>query len=118
MAKDDNNPMSVFTPDQHDYETSDALNVAKDIAWVVKSLWGLAVVFAIGIAWGVTLANDVKNNTDKLDAAATHEQMQQVLEGIKDIKTAIVAADARQRSIKSQLDKLESKVDTIEKRDE
>ena len=118
MAKDDNNPMSVFTPNKQDYETPDGLEVAKDIAWVVKSLWGLALTFAIAVTWGVTLANDVKNNTDKLDEAATQEQMQQVLDGIKDIKTAIVAADARQRSIKSQLDKLESKVDTIEKRDE
>jgi len=110
--------MTVINPDKREYQTPDGLEVAKDIAWVFKSLWGIAAVFAIAIAWGVTLANEVAANTSKVQEAATQEQIHQVLTALQEIKSGIKEVDERQRDIKSQVDKLETKIDTIEKRDE
>lgn len=116
MPNEDNTFMSAMNPERRDYETPDGLVLAKDIAWVIKSLWGLAVVFAIAIAWGVTLANDVKNNSDKVAESATKEQIEQVLEGIKEIKGSLNAADDRQRKMQSQVDKLTADVETLKER--
>ena len=113
-----NKVMSKINPQRHEYETPDGLSVAKDIAWVIKTLWSGAVVFILASVWVIALAQDVKTNSEKIDEAATREQMAQVLEGIKDIKKSLNEADDRQRAIKSQVDKLETKVDSIEKRDE
>ena len=110
--------MSKMNPTKAEYESHDGLSIAKDIAWVIKTLWGGAVVFVLATVWVVALAQDVKSNTENLEEAATQEQMAQVLEGIKDIKKSLNEADDRQREIKSQVDKLEAKVDSIEKRDE
>lgn len=89
---------------------------AKDIVWIVRTIWGLAVVFGVAITWGVTLANDVKQNTKDLGEAATSAQMEQVIRALDDIKDSMEAADERQRQMKTQLDKLESKVEALQPR--
>ena len=110
--------MSVISPDKQDYQSHDGLQVAKDIAWVMKTLWGGLVVVVLAAVWVAALAGDVKTNTSKIEEAATAEQMALVLDGISDIKKSLDDADARQREIKSQVDKLEQQVEDIKKRDE
>jgi len=110
--------MSIVNPNSREYETKDGLEIAKDVAWVIKTLWSGAVVFILCAVWVISLAQDVKTNTEKVSEAATAAQMAQVLEGIKDIKGSLTAADERQREIKSQVDKLEQQVEDIKKRDE
>jgi len=110
--------MSIVNPNSREYETKDGLEIAKDVAWVIKTLWSGAVVFILCAVWVISLAQDVKTNTEKVSEAATAAQMAQVLEGIKDIKGSLNDADKRQREIKSQVDKLEQQVEDIKKRDE
>lgn len=110
--------MTALQPKKSDYNTHDGFELARDIAWVIKTLWAGAVVVVLASLWVAALAADVKSNTEKIEQAATQEQMAQVLEGIKDIKKSLTDADARQRDIKSQVDKLEAQVDDIRKRDE
>ena len=109
---------SVFSPDKKDFETRDGLEVAKDIAWVIKTLWSGGVIFMLCAVWVIALAQDVKTNAAKVADAATKEQMQLVLSGIKDIKGSLVDADKRQRDIQRQVDKLEQQVEDVKKRDE
>lgn len=110
--------MSVISPDKHDYQSHDGLQVAKDIALVMKTLWGGLVVVVVAAIWVAALAADVKTNTGHIEEAATAEQMALVLDGISDIKKSLDDADARQREIKSQVDKLEAEIDNIKKRTE
>jgi len=110
--------MSTINPRNSEYESADALKLAKDVSWVIKSLWSGVAVIVLATVWIVALAQDVKNNSDKIDRAATAEQMAQVLDGIKDIKGSLKDADARQRDIQRQVDKLEQQVEDIKKRDE
>ena len=110
--------MTTIQPKKSDYNTHDGFELARNIAWVVKTLWGGAAVLVLAAVWVAALAADVKSNTHLVEEAATAEQMKQVLEGINAIKENLKEADARQRDIKSQVDKLEIKVDSIEKRDE
>ena len=110
--------MSTVNPKREEFVEQDHFKVAKDVAWVIKSLWVAAAAIVLATMWVAALAADVKSNTAKVSEAATHEQMTQVLEGIKDIKANLKDADERQRDIKSQVDKLESQVEEIKKRDE
>ena len=113
-----NKVMSKINPQRHEYETPDGLSVAKDIAWVIKTLWSGAVVFVLASVWVIALAQDVKTNSEKIDEAATQEQLASVVETLERIEKKIDAGDARQREMKSSIDKLETQVDTIEKRNE
>lgn len=112
--------MSSVNPRARDYETHDGLEVAKDIAMVIRWIWGIAAMFAVAIAWSVTLANDVKSNTEALEDTMSKEQIEEgferILESLDEIKQNQKEDDKRQRAIKSQLDKLEAKVDEIENR--
>ena len=110
--------MTTIQPKKSDYNTHDGFELARNIAWVIKTLWAGAVFVVLASLWVAALAADVKSNAEKIEQAATQEQMAQVLEGIKDIKQSLTDADARQRDIKSQVDKLEAQVEDIKKRDE
>lgn len=110
--------MSVINPKKQEYETPDALKIAQDVSWVIRTLWAGAVVIVLGAWWAATLAADVAHNTDRLDTTATKEQMETVIELLKSVDAKVDAGDDRQRAMKTQLDKLETKVDAIEKRDE
>lgn len=110
--------MSTIHPNKSEYDSDDALKLAKDVSWVIKSIWSGVAVVVLATMWIVALAADVKTNTEKIEKAATREQMVLVLEGIKDIKESLSDADKRQREIKSQVDRLEQQVEDIEKRDE
>jgi septal ring factor EnvC (AmiA/AmiB activator) len=110
--------MSKINPKVDEYETPDSLSIAKDIAWVIKTLWGGAVVFILATAWVVALAQDVKNNTDKIDDAATQEHLDTVIGLLERIEKKIDKSDDRQRQMKSSIDKLETQVEDIKKRGE
>jgi len=110
--------MNSISPHKKEYETHDGLTLAKDIAWVIRTLWGGVAVVILAAAWVAALAGDVKSNTDKIEDAATAQQVQQVLAGLKEIRDTIKDIDLRQRSIKTQVDRLEQQVEDIKKRDE
>lgn len=110
--------MNSVSPHKEEYETHDGLTLAKDIAWVIKTLWGGVFVVVLAAVWVAALAGDVKSNTAKIDDAATAEQVQQVLAGLKEIKDTLKDQDLRQRAIKTQVDKLGQEVEDIKKRDE
>lgn len=105
--------MSAINPHREEYETSDALKIAKDVSWVIKTLWSGAVVTILAAIWVAALAADVKVNAEKIDEAATKEQVQQVIESLKDIKGSLRDADDRQRNIQSQLDRVETEVENL-----
>jgi len=93
--------------------SSETLKAVKDIAWVVKSLWGAAVVFVIATTWIVALAQDVKANGEKVDAAATQQQIISVALALERIEKSLEKSDDRQRIMKTQLDKVEADVQTL-----
>lgn len=109
--------MSFINPKDKDFETSDGLKVARDIAWVIKTLWTGAVVTVLAAVWVVSLAQEVETNTAKIEEAATKDQMTTVIDALNDIKGSLTAADTRQRGIKSQLDKVTADVDTLKKQE-
>ena len=110
--------MSKVNPTKAEYESHDGLSIAKDIAWVIKTLWGGAVVFILATAWVVALAQDVKSNTENLEEAATQEQLNTVVGLLERIEKKIDKSDDRQREMKSSIDKLETQVEDIKKRGE
>ena len=110
--------MSKMNPTKAEYESHDGLSIAKDIAWVIKTLWGGAVVFILATAWVVALAQDVKSNTENLEEAATQEQLNTVVGLLERIEKKIDKSDDRQREMKSSIDKLETQVEDIKKRGE
>lgn len=105
--------MSAINPHKAEYETPDGLKIAKDVSWVIKTLWTGAVVTVLAAIWVAALAADVKQNTDKIEEAATKEQLELVIESLKDIKGSLKDADDRQRSIQSQLDRVETEVENL-----
>jgi len=107
-----------MNPTKAEYESHDGLSIAKDIAWVIKTLWGGAVVFILATAWVVALAQDVKSNTENLEEAATQEQLNTVVGLLERIEKKIDKSDDRQREMKSSIDKLETQVEDIKKRGE
>lgn len=102
--------MSVINPEKSEYQTSDGLKLARDVSWVIRTLWGGGLVFVLATTWVVSLANEVKNNAEKVEDAATKEQMELVLGALADIREDLRALDSRQRTIQSKIDKLEGRV--------
>lgn len=107
---EDNGLMSAVNPHKSEYDTPDGLKIAKDVSWVIRTLWGGGVIFCLAAYWVIALAQDVKTNTSKIEEAATKEQVQQVLDALTELKQDIRDVDTRQRSIQSQLDKVEERV--------
>ncbi len=93
--------------------STETIKAAKDIAWVIKSLWIAATALVLATVWIVALAQDVKTNTEKLNVAATEAQIISVAEALGRIETSLRNADTRQRAMKSQLDKVEADVNTL-----
>jgi len=110
--------MSVIQPKSDEYDTHDGLKVAKDVAWVIKSLWSGVIVVIAAAIWISALAADVHQNTEKLEHAATKAQMDTIIVLLTSVSKTVEKADDRQREMKSQLDKLESKVDSHDEREE
>lgn len=110
--------MSVMNPQKHEYETPDGLKVAKDISTVIKTLWSGAVVIIGAAIWVAALASDVEANKQALEQAATVEQLATVVQTLERIEGKIDDGDKRQREMKSSIDKLETQVAAVEKRNE
>jgi hypothetical protein len=109
--------MSAINPVPAEYGSSDSLRIAKDISWVIKTLWSGAIVTVFAAVWVAALAADVKTNAEKIDKAATQAQVATVIEALDDIKSSLRDADTRQRAIQTDVAKLEAQVDAIEKKD-
>jgi len=59
------------------------------------------------------LAQDVKANGEKVDAAATQQQIISVALALERIEKSLEKSDDRQRIMKTQLDKVEADVQTL-----
>lgn len=110
--------MSVMNPQKHEYETPDGLKVAKDISAVIKTLWSGAIVIVGAAIWIAALAADVEANKDAVAQAATTEQLSTVVQTLERIEQKIDDGDRRQREMKTSIDKLETQVEAVEKRNE
>lgn len=93
--------------------TSETLKAARDIAWVIKTLWvGLIAVVGAAI-WVASLAAEVELNSEKIQAAATQAQIVSVAATLERIEGSLEKADVRQREMKSQLDRVVADVNTL-----
>lgn len=109
--------MSVINPQEGEYDTPDGLKVAKDIAWVMRTLWGGAVVFVLAVVWVVSLANEVQHTKEIAEAAATKNQMTSVIESLNEIKRSLGNSDTRERDMKEKIDTLAADVKNLKERD-
>lgn len=90
------------------------MDIHKDLVWVIRTLWGGAVALALVIAWAVSLANDVKTNSEKLEAKVDAATAQAIVESLARIEKKIDEGDVRQRQIIVDLASLSQKVEDLE----
>jgi len=94
----------------------DNFKVAKDIAWVIKSLWAGAVAVVIAAVWVTALAQEVKTNTEILkEREAVFQTIPLIASALIRIEGKLDATDKRQREIEKGRVRLEEKVERIEK---
>lgn len=87
----------------------DHMKIHKDVVWVIRTLWGGAVAFAVVIAWAVSLAADVENNREDLDA-----NTKALVKTLERIERKIDDAGKEQRTIRDSVIRLETKVQKLE----
>lgn len=92
----------------------DHMKLHKDLVWVIRTLWGGALALALVVAWAVSLASDVENNSKILDNKVDAATATAIVESLNRIERKIDAGDDRQRQIQQELAGLKQKVDDIE----
>lgn len=106
--------MSTVHPKESEYEMHDSFELAKNISWVIKSLYGFAIVVVLATAWAVSLAGDVESNTKELEKKATAEQLTTMTEILRRVESKIDKQDERQRDIKEGLDRMDERLEAVE----
>lgn len=107
--------MSAINPSKQEYETPDGLKIAKDVSWVIRTLWTGAVVTVLAAIWVAALAADVHSNTEKIEEKASTEQLAAVAATLERIEGKIDEQGKEQQKIKESTIRLETKVEALEK---
>lgn len=94
----------------------DHMKIHKDVVWVIRTLWGGAVAFVLAASWVIALAQDVRSNSEKIDDAASKEQLTTTVEILKRLETKIDRQDDRQREIQSDLAALKTEVKNLKEK--
>ena len=90
------------------------MDLHRDIVWVIRSIWGGGIAFAMLIAWAVTLANDVERNAVNLEDKADASTAASVAASLVRIENKIDSADTRQRQMSVDIAKLTEQVEDLE----
>ena len=92
----------------------DSFELAKNISWVVKSLYVFAIVIVTATFWAASLASEVADNSAAIQEKATQEQLETVTEILRRVETKIDNQDERQRGIKESLDRMDERLQDVE----
>lgn len=106
--------MSVVRPQQDEFEMRDSLALARNLAWVVRALYGFAVAVAFAAFWAASMASDIDINSKELEEKATSEQLETVTEILRRVEDKIDKQDERQRAIKEGLDRMDERLEAVE----
>ncbi len=95
----------------------DNFKVAKDIAWVIKTMWGGIVVVVLATVWMTALAADVKSNADELKAREqATDAVPAIVAALARIEQQLDKADTRQRDIQKTVDVNATKIKALEEK--
>jgi septal ring factor EnvC (AmiA/AmiB activator) len=91
----------------------DHMKIHKDVINVMRLLWSGAGVIVLAAAWVTTLAQDVSTNAEKIEDAATKEQLNTTVEILTRLESKIDKQDERQREIQKDISSLQTDVENL-----
>lgn len=106
--------MSATHPHKEEYLLDDSFELAKNISWVIKSLYGFGAVILVAGFWAASLASDVEHNTEALEKTATAEQLTTVTEILRRVEAKIDKQDERQRDVKDDIARIDERLKAVE----
>ena len=106
--------MSLLNPDSD--APVDHMKLHKDVTNVLRMLIAGAATIFIAAMWVAALAQDVESNKEKLEDAATKEQLATTVEILKRLEKKIDKGDERQRDIQSDLAALKTEVENLKEK--
>jgi ABC-type molybdate transport system substrate-binding protein len=95
----------------------DNMKIHKDVAAVIKTLWGGLVVVVMATIWVVSLAADVESNTKELNRKADLTTAAAVVAALERIEDKIDEQAREQRVVSASVIRLETKVEALEQKD-
>jgi hypothetical protein len=94
----------------------DHMKIHKDVVWVIRTLWGGAVVIFLATAWVVALASDVALNKKEIERKADVSVTTSIVDALTRIERKIDKQATEQKTVSDTVIRLETKVEALEKK--